>query len=485
MASQWVTDDIVVIDVARSPWNGIELRNIGMVGGSCAIDDEFIAYTDESANIPVAKSYRNTNESQGVQLKATVSTSKSLLKKMAGDAIRITDYNATDAEPFPNQVDTPTIQRQLIAAIKDNLDITMNSYWAQSVAGGILKAVNKARTDSGNNGGESAFSTAVKAAMLESKSPKSNYSSLFDMKDFLCKAYVCFFGLDYNYLQSFWYNFSADLLFSPKIYTTKNGSGKITAEGWSFYSKNEPEYKICTRCLIIYNSTNWQTATPDIPLSFGFKAKDLPKTQYPVYDFIIQNNLLRTFSNNPADEPNWDFLFKQAKAAYLAKQAWKSGRIIFDDQGVATHLKLNFSNSGSGVMEVIFGFNFGEQNGSLWLGNLFATFQINVDNYAKEVNYIQQYMARCRELMRNQQTKILQDSQNVYVPKPAPENKLDLEKPPETDAPYAYRDGVVDIPRDNLPPPTDPPPGSTTQNGGNDTWLAPDSATVTDPNFIP
>lgn len=492
---EMITDDVVVIDVGSSKWDDLIIRDITLVAGSCG-SDEFIDYNNDNLNLPVAKSYEN-NPSSGLTLAAKVVANATLLRQLSGESIKILDYNVDQKDLFPNSIDIDVITAELIKKIKAVKGIELDSTWASTVAGGIFKAIQQARTDYKTSNGDSTFNRAARNAMTQTQNPKSNYDTLFHLKDFLIKAYVSFFGLDFL-SGGFDYNFGADLLFSPRLYTSKTGTGRITANVYQsvgYDDDSEPVKQICTRCLILYNGTIWERATPDLPLSFGFQAKDLPTTQYPVYDYIIEKQLLRSFpgyNENPAGAPNWESYFLQAKAKYLAKQNWNSGPdpIIFEDGGIATKMNLNLKqNTGTGVMEVIFGFTFGEKNGALWIGNMFATFQINVDNYIKEVQFIKQYMARCREAVENYARKIKEEAKLVPLPdtpppQPTPDNKLDLGATTTGTTNYATRDGAVAIGRPDIEgTKNEPPPGSTQQNVGNATWFAPDSARATPPDL--
>ena len=495
-APEMITDDVVVIDVGSDEWQDLIIRDIELAAGSCGSDD-YIEYTDDDLNLRVAKSYEN-NPSSGLTLAGKVAANASLLKQLSPEAIKILDYNVDQKDLFPNATDIDVIKQDLIKKIKAVTGIDLDSSWASTVAGGIFKAMQDAKSNYQTSNGDSTFNRAAKNAMTQTQNPTSNYDTLFHLKDFLIKAYVSFFGLDFL-SGNFDYNFGADLLFSPRLYTSKTGIGRITANVYQSRGYNDgskPKKQICTKCLILYNGTIWQRATPDLPLSFGFQAKDLPTTQYPVYDYIIEKQLCRQFegdNENPPGAPNWNSYFLQAKAKYLANQSWNSGAspIVFDNGGIATRMRLNLQeNTGSGVMEVIFGFNFGEKNGSLWISNMFATFQINVDNYITEVQFIKQYMARCREAAENYARKIEQKSKEVPLPpapapEPEPDNKLDLGATTNGTTNYATRDGAVDVPRDNIDSTTANPPGSTQQNSGNATWFAPDEALATDPSEIP
>ena len=491
-APEIITDDVVVIDVGSSEWKDKEIRDIHLVAGSCGSDD-YIEYDDDDLNLPVAKSYQNS-PSNGLTLAARVVANASLLRQLSAESIKILDYNADKKDLFPNSMDIDVIEQELIKKIKEEKDIDLDSTWASTVAGGIFKAIQQARTDYKTPDGNSAFNRATLNAMTQTQNPKSNYDTLFRLKDFLNKAYVSFFGLDFL-SGNFDYNFGADLLFSPRLYTSKSGTGRIKANvyqsvGWNNESK--PIKEICTRCLILYNGTIWQNATPYMPLSFGFQAKDVPTSASSVYDYIIEKQLLREFTDslNPPGAPNWESYFKEATTKYLAKQTWNSGPdpIVFDNGGIATRMRLNVKqDTGSGVMEVIFGFNFGEKNGSLWIANMFATFQINLDNYITEVQFIKQYMARCREAVENYQRKIKQRSEQVTLPyivqKPAPDNKLDLGAAQNGTTNFASRGEATSIGVPNIENATPAPEGSTQQNNNNATWFAPDEARATPPDL--
>lgn len=472
---QPLTDDFLFIDLADPEWAEYDFNGDYDIDGACDDEDLWLYNNnwESSLNLPVAKSY-DTDPSKGETLTAKVTVDDSLIMKLIGDGMKITDYNVDQKDIFNKDGKLREIVNALNAKFQQAFSDKIETTFAEDIATNILLEMKKIRAKYAS-GSDSVFSKAAKIAMLESRSPKSNYDSIFILRTFCKEATIALLGLDH--VNGFFdYNFGASLLFSPyKVITTKSGISRI--KGTAKYNRGrDGDRPICSKCIIIYKSGSERKANENF--SFGFRADDTFTTTTFIEDAVEAK--FRTFSANPANFEttitNW------LTQAVASPGGWKSPIVKFDGNGVAVRAKLGSPRKDdpqqAGVFNVAFAFNFGEDNGSLWIGNMALTFVLNVDNYLSEVGRIQQMRARYTEAVENYQRKLKQLAKDM-----ADKYKRDNPDIPKTDVNllqqyergetnYATRDqnapnGLLKKGEifDNVNTPVPPGTGGTTNNG--------------------
>jgi hypothetical protein len=420
-----LTDDFLFIDLADPKWQTYDFNGNYSVDGACDGEDLWLYNNnwESSLDLPVAKSY-DTNPSNGETLTASVSVNNNLIMKLIGDGMRITDYNVDQRDIFKKDGKLREIANALNVKFQQAFSDTIETTFAEDIATNILLEIKRIRAKYAS-GTDSVFTKAAKIAMLESRSPKSNYDSIFRLRTFCKEATIALLGLDHKN-GFFNYNFGASLLFSPyKVITTKSGNSRIKGTA-KYYYGSDGDREICSKCIIIYKSGSERKANENY--SFGFRADDT-FTDSTFIENAVEAKF-RTFSNNP---PN----FATTVSNWLAQAAaspggWRSPIVKFDNNGIAVKAGIGSPKKDdpqqAGVFNIAFAFNFGEDNGSLWIGNMMLSFVLNLDNYAAEVGRIQQMRARYKEAVENYQRKLKKLAKEL-----ADQYKLDNPDIPKTD----------------------------------------------------
>jgi hypothetical protein len=474
---QPLTDDFLFIDLGDPQWQPYDFNGSYSIDGACDDEDLWLYNNnwESSLNLPIAKSY-DTNPSQGETLTAKVTVNDNLIMKLIGDGMRITEYNVDQRDIFNKDGKLREIVNALNAKFQQAFGDKIETHFAEDIATNMLLELKRIRAKY-KSGTDSVFSKAAKIAMLKSRDPTSNYDDIFKLRTFCKEATLALLGLDHAN-GFFDYNFGASLLFSPyKVITTKSGKNRIKGKAKYRYGK-DGDREICSRCIIIYKSGSERQANENF--SFGFRADDTFSDSKFIEDAVEAK--FRTFSADPA---NFETTMKNWLTQAAARVGgWKSPIVKFDGNGIAVRAKIGSPKKDdpqkAGVFNVAFAFNFGEDNGSLWIGNMALTFVLNVDNYLSEVGRIQQMRARYKEAVENYQRKLKQLAKELadqYKRDNPDVNKTQLNLLTEYErgeTNYANRDqnaqnGLLDKGNifDNLNTPVPPGTGGTTNQGTN------------------
>jgi hypothetical protein len=474
---QPLTDDFLFIDLGDPQWQLYDFNGSYSIDGACNGEELWLYNNNwaEPLDLPVAKSY-DTDPSKGETLTAQVVVDNSLIMKLIGDGMKITDYNAEYRDIFNQDGKLREIVNALNAKFQEKFDDTIEKTFAEDIATNILLEMKRIRAKYAS-GTDSVFTKAAKIAMLKSRSPTSNYDDIFQLRTFCKEATIALLGLGHAN-GSFKYNFGASLLFSPyKVITTKSGNSRITGKA-KYYYGTDGDREICSKCIIIYKSGSERQQQENF--SFGFRADDTFSDSKFIEDAVQAK--FRTFSDNPA---NFETTMRNWLTQAVARVGgWKSPIVKFDGNGIAVRAKIGSPRKDdpqkAGVFNVAFAFNFGEDNGSLWIGNMALTFVLNIDNYLSEVGRIQQMRARYKEAVENYQRKLKQLAKELadqYKRDNPDVEKTDVNlllKNEQGENNYASRDqnaqnGLLDKGNifDNLNTPVPEGTGGTTNNGNN------------------
>jgi hypothetical protein len=491
-----LTKDFIFIDVSDPSWAPYNFQDFSVSCGTLwnySTQKWFFGiFGNPALDLPVAKSYKGKDASKGQTLTAKVQVVNSLIKKLVGDGFRVTNFNIDDNDIFKEDGELPEIREALNKRFKEAFGEELEIGWADSISAEILLEIKRIKTENANNGAETIFTKASKYAMLESRSPKTNYDSIFKLKQFCIEAYIAYFGLD-HVNGSFDYNFGASLLFNPfNVITTKEGKARITGKAKSSV-QGYPDIDLCGKCIIIYRSSS-DTTHEDEPLSFGFRADDTFESDQIIKNAIQSGAgrnrsysgqsypLLKAYSNNPsgfsAKMLDW------VTQAATTPGGWQAGPVVFDDGGMKVRAGIGSGRKddpqSAGVFNIAFAFRFGENNGSIWIGNMILKFTLNIDNYAAEVGRLQQMRARFKEAVENAQRKIkaaavVAAAQYTTPPEtaapitvtnllPAPDPGTSNFATRDQNAATAVTEGT------NIFQGTTPPPDGDSTNDGNDTY---------------
>lgn len=447
-------------DVVFLEWSeGVSASNYKVVG-STANEEEVScgtkAYKHTSTlDCPVYKSYRKDNKTQGITLKGKVGRSRDLLVNLQPDAIKILDFNVNEnIDIFPNPHEKIIMADYIKAKFKQNLNADLTDSWSQTLAGAI--GLEMERLKGQFSGADSSFTKATKAAVLRTRNRKSNMASIFRLKPFVIEATKAFLGLGSNVNDTtFQYKFGASILFNPIfILTTEEGNANVQATVKYFPGRetdSEPE-TICAKAIIFYNAAaNNQTA--DYPSSFDFRPDDTytSGSVNSIKDEIME--FFHDFPNTQFDNSEIEKLVEGAKRRLEGDtngpwgNGWSSPVVIADPK-LKVKAKLNNPRDGRalGVYEIRFSFNFGEQDGALWLGNFLLSFIFDLQNYVAAVNAAQQAKARYREALENYKRKLANRAQQIASDNAtegtAPTTNVKLHEQPDgdTETNYATRD---------------------------------------------
>lgn len=410
---------------------------------------------------PVYKSYTKDNKTQGITLRGKVERRRDLLSVFNADeyinAIKISDFNVGEnLDIFPHQHEKVIMADYLKAKFNENLGANLTTDWSQKLAGAIQSEMERIKDQYGSSGVQSVFGQAAKAAVLRTKKPKENMSSIFRLKPFTIEAVKAFLGLGSNVNDvTFQYKFGASILFNPVfMITTEDGSANINLEIKYFSGNAEDEFEpetVCGKAIVFYNASDLSTA--DYPTSFAFRPDDTytPASVNSVRDEIM--SFFHNFPNTQFDNSEIQTLVEGAKRRLEGDtngpwgNGWSSPAIIADPK-LRVKAKLNNPRDGRalGVYEIRFSFNFGEQDGALWLGNFLLSFIFDVQNYLAAVNATQQAKARYREAVENAKRKAEKRAQQIAsanaTEAAAPTTPVKLDETPDADpnTNYATRD---------------------------------------------
>jgi hypothetical protein len=432
---------------------GYEFVKVPNNGDLVACNKTIYKYT-ANLSCPIYKSYAGSNATQGINLVGQVGRRSDLLGKLASDSIRILKFNDNqELDLFPHAHETVIIADHLKAKFSETLGATLTDAWSQKLATAIKSEMVRIKDQYGTKGVESVFGQATEAAVLRTKNPKSNMESIFRLKPFTIESTKAFLGLGSNFNSTeFQYKFGASILFNPVFtLTTIDGDADINVK-IKYPSNGSPPENICAKAIIFYNASD--IAFADYPSSFDFRPDDTytqgsieamtAQVMSSFHDFV-QADFTDAEINDIIEGAN-----KRLKG--ITDGPWGNGwssPVIIAEPRLRTKATINNPRDGKalGVFEIRFSFNFGEQDGALWLGNFLLSFVFDVQNYAQNVAAVQQARARYREMMNN--LKIKADSRSVQLMEnhlsSAPTTKVKLDEVPDAnpDTNFATRPETV------------------------------------------
>lgn len=407
-----VYDGVAFIEWSKG-MAGYQFVQVPNNGDLVACNKTIYKYTN-ALDCPIYKSYLGTSKTQGMDLVGVVGRRSDLLANFASDSIRILKFNNNqDLDLFPHAHETVIIADHLKAKFSETLGATLTDAWSQKLATAIKSEMGRIKGQYGTKGIESVFGQATEAAVLRTKNPKSNMESIFRLKPFTIESTKAFLGLGSNFDSvKFGYKFGASIVFNPVfILTTIDGDANINIKIKYPYGKNPPVENICAKAIIFYNASD--IAFADYPSSFDFRPDDTyPQGAITAMTAEVMNSFHNFVQADFTEAEIYDIIEgANLRLNGITDGPWGNGwssPVIIAEPKLRTKATINNPRNGRalGVFEIRFSFNFGEQDGALWLGNFLLSFIFDVQNYAANVAAVQQARARYREMLNNLKIKL-------------------------------------------------------------------------------
>jgi hypothetical protein len=448
--------------------------------GDCACDDmceyDYEEDEEDAMKVPVLRSYQES-PSAGKNLTGQLKIVKEDLLNFEAGGLRITDWNADKQDGADIYDITPPVELRA-----DNLKANLTNEPEDDVCTDIAEAldseIQRLRTQWGN-GADTKLNAAVNEALYRTQNPTTNLDGVFKLKKFVVGAGQAILGLGTNMAgRKFSYNHGATIIFNPfRVRVTKTGKSKIKC---TITNRDKSEVVICAKGFIFY-STRSNGGDASLPLSFFFRPDD---TYTSAGATAIKNEIMSAFRPLPEQNCSAATINDTVLAAFnsLTKgTGWTQSAILTDGEGIKVRAQLAPPADGTaGVFKIRFSFTFGEQNGSLTIGNMFISFLFDVKNYNANVNTVQQYKARVREYAAKYQAAMaaralaLANANASAGGGPATTPGTNLTIPPNSTGSNNYAERPHSLP--SLPPdisatvpPTEIPPTLTNPSNGTNT----------------